>query len=606
MFRMKYLFLSFVTCVIGHNLGAQTLPANMFPDVNAPFIHGVASGDPTPEAVIILTRVEPDSASQMSLITWEVALDPTFSNMVKSGTRLTDGTRDWTVKVDVTGLAQHTQYFYRFFDIHGNYSAVGRTRTAPADPIPHARVGVMSCSSIFSGFFNAYRRLAERTDLDMIIHVGDYLYDFVDEDEEVRLPTPYPIDPVTLEEWRDRHKYYLLDPDLREARRMHPWVVLWDNHDIDFQPGHETAPFVAFNEYIPVRYPDSTALDKIYRKVSYGSIMDIFVLDVEQYQNVDVLPGGQPSMMGNPQYQWLTTELTSSTAQWKLLPMQKLMSGWSVIGIPNWIGLGSVTIDDGNWDGFDADRDRLLNFLSQNNVNNVVALSGDSHITVFGDLSIDPYSPSVYNPSTGAGSVAVEMLPTSISRGNFDEMGFGWAVPIVQPILMTANPNYYFTELTKHGYGILDIRTDSCVGEVWYSDILNLTTSESFGRGYVVHKNENHWRRTHRTLPTPPKDISSLGVPFNPTKLTTTPVVQVFPNPTAHTIQIGIETDPGQNYQVEIYTLTGSRTGMEKQFMADDSQTMLMFDLSVLAQGTYLVCVRHAYSGTCTSVMVVR
>ncbi len=602
----KSYFGIFLLLLLVNNLNSQTLPANMFPDVNAPFIHGVASGDPTVDAVIIWTRVEPDSLTQVSLIHWEVATNQDFSSIVSSGTKLTDGSKDWTIKVDVTGLNQHSQYFFRFYDTNGNYSVVGRTRTAPDGAIPHSRLGIMSCSSVYSGFFNAYRRLAERTDLDMIIHVGDYLYDFVDEDEEVRLPTPYPSDPITLEEWRNRHKFYLLDPDLREARRMHPWVVLWDNHDIDFEIGHETAPFVAFHEYIPIRMPDTLNINQIHRKISYGSLLDIFVVDIEQYQNVDSLVDGEPSMMGISQYQWLTNELSSSNATWKLLPMQKLMSGWSVIGIPSWIGLGSSVLDDGNWDGFDAERDMLLNFLSQNSINNVVALSGDSHITVFGDLCVDPYDGNLYDPSTGSGSVAVEMLPTSISRGNFDEMGFGWAVPIVEPILMNANPNYSFTELTEHGYGILDIRSDSCVGEVWYSGILNLTNTETFGRGHVVLKDENHWQRSPRTSPTPPKDITSLGIPFYSSIVSKSPNVKIFPNPTTHLIQIVIETNIGQEYLVEIFTLTGSRTEIQKSFTADHTETTLDFDLSSLTQGTFLVCVRQKGDVNCTSVMVVR
>ena len=112
----------------------------------------------------------------------------------------------------------------------------------------------MSCSSIFSGYFNAYRRIAERNDIDLVVHLGDYIYDFVDADEQVRVPVPAPVDPQTLAEWRERHSYYLLDPDLRAARQMQPWAVIWDNHDTDGDsPQHTADAMQAFLEYVPMR-----------------------------------------------------------------------------------------------------------------------------------------------------------------------------------------------------------------------------------------------------------------------------------------------------------------------------------------------------------------
>ena len=127
-------------------------------------------------------------------------------------------------------------------------------------------------------FFNAYQRIAERDDLDLVIHLGDYIYDFVDEDEQVRVPDPYPTVPENLDEWRDRHQYYLLDPNLRAARQNHPWAQIWDNHDVkrtDFEPGMQ-----AFYDWTPLRQVNEDAPERIYRKLAFGGLVDLMFMDI--------------------------------------------------------------------------------------------------------------------------------------------------------------------------------------------------------------------------------------------------------------------------------------------------------------------------------------
>jgi len=583
-----YLFFHFWNCS-----WSQSLPANMYPDSNFPFIHGVASGDPTASAVIIWTRIEPNSQNDTLQVVYEMAKDESFQNIVKQGIIQTDYSKDWTVKIDVQGLEPYKQYFFRFKDEQNRYSSVGRTRTAPSDTSSHLRIAIMSCSSIFSGFFNGYRRIAEKQDLDLVVHVGDYIYDFVDPDEQIRVPTPFPIDPKTLEEWRDRHKFYLLDPDLREARRVHPWVTLWDNHDVDFDSVDILAPYQAFWEYLPIRMPEND-LKKIYRKISYGNLMEMFVIDVLTYRSLDTLSGNQTSMIGNAQYQWLTTELANSQATWKLIPMQKLMCGWSIQGVPSWIGIGDGNVlDNKNWDGYDADRDRLLSYISQNNIQNVIALSGDSHVTIFGDLSTNPYDSNVYNPATGSGSVAVEMLPTSISRGNFDEMGLGWALPIVEPILNNANPQHVFRELTSHGYGILDIQPNRCIGEVWYNPILSISNNETFGKGFQVRKNANHWDRNPLVTPTPPKDYSMVGREFANSDRANIFAIRAYPVPFTEQLLVEFSTEINEIYEIEIFNLVGSKTNIFYEWKAKEKKSKVELNTDGLTNGIYILVVKQ-------------
>ncbi len=576
MFMKLLQFLVLFLCSI--EAFAQTFPENINLDTaHFPFTYGVTSGDPTIDRVIIWTRIE---SNQLESVTWQMSKDSLFSSIDQTGTFITDSQRDWTVKVDVENLEAQTNYYYRFISQEGEFSDVGHAKTAPISDYDHSRLAIMSCSSIYSGFFNAYQRIAERKDLDLIIHVGDYIYDFVDADEQVRVPEPFPIDPITLSEWRERHRYYLMDPNLRAARKAHPWIVLWDNHDVDGQAGHEFAPIQAFMEYVPVRLPNPNDSTLIYRKIAYGSLMDIFVTDVLIYKSQDTLSDGTLSMIGNTQYDWLTQNLASSTAKWKLLPMQNLMAGWSVQNVPSFVGIGqNGVLDPSNWDGYDADRDRLLNYISTNNIDNVIALSGDSHVSIVADLTTDPQNNSIYNSQTGQGSVAVEFLPTSITRGNFDEIGFGWAIGIVTPIMEAENPNHVFMNLVNHGYGLLDVKQDSCVAELWYSEILNASNIEDFERGYIVKDGENHWRRNQTTQATPPKTEGSVSISEKENF-----AFKLYPNPAKKTFVI--ENDG--NYKVASISLISTDGKVSKNLKPiTESGTKQSFSLTGIQTGTY-------------------
>jgi alkaline phosphatase D len=567
---------------------AQTLPENINLDTaHFPFTFGVTSGDPTTDRVVIWTRIE---SNQTELVTWQLSQDSLFSSIDQTGNFTTDGQRDWTVKVDVDNLDAQTNYYYRFQSQAGQFSDIGRTKTAPIADYDHSRLAIMSCSSIYSGFFNAYQRIAERKDLDLIIHVGDYIYDFVDAEEQVRVPDPYPIDPITLGEWRERHRYYLMDPNLRAARKAHPWIVLWDNHDVDGQSGNEFAPIQAFLEYIPVRLPNPNDSSLIYRKIEYGSLMDIFVTDVLIYKNQDTLSDGTISMIGNAQYEWLTQNLAASTAKWKLLPMQNLMAGWSVQNVPSFVGIGqNGVLDPTNWDGYDTDRDRLLNFISSNNIDNVVVLSGDSHVSIIADLTTDPQNSSIYNSQTGGGSVAVEFLPTSITRGNFDEMGFGWAIGIVTPLMEVENPNHVFMNLVDHGYGLLDVKPDSCVAELWYSPILNVSNNEEFERGYIVKDGENHWIRNETTQPTLAISSEQVGETINHEF-----VLNVHPNPTRGLVSIQFKPST-EIKRIYIFDELGRQIEIKK---VNSYGGQLNLDLKEmqLKSGLYVLCIESEKS----------
>ena len=538
----------FVVCTSG--LAQTQYPPRMFGDTaNAPFYHGVASGDPLPSAVLLWTRVTPDSATAAPIsLTWQLATDAAFNNIGATGNGTADATKDFTLTVDATGLTANTVYYYRFQEPGGAYSRTGRTKTAPTGSVDSLKMAVLSCSSIYSGFFNAYARLAERTDIDVVVHLGDYIYDFVDNDEEVRVPTPYPTGPQTVDQWRDRHEYYLLDPDLREARANHPWVVLWDNHDL--RTSQPTNGAIAFLEWVPVRLMDTTQPERIYRSFQFGDLLDLHILDILLYRDVDTIAPNETSILGNIQNDWFVNSWEASTAKWNLIGSQKMAGGWYANGLPN---IPQLPNDNGffstnSWDGYVEYRKRLFAMFDSLDRRNNVFLSGDAHISMAMDLAIDPFDSIQYDKTTGVGAVGVEFLPTSVSRGNFDEMGLDLnLVDVAVGLSKSVNPHHVYMEVVQHGYGVLNINKDSIRAEFWYSPILQEDNTETLGESLVVKDGEGHWMR--KVVTSAPAPIISTA----PTEF----VSLIRPNPAHDWIEFDVTTNNSTGTQIKLFNLAG-------------------------------------------------
>ncbi|MEO0600849.1 MAG: alkaline phosphatase D family protein [Myxococcota bacterium] len=467
---------------------AADLAAGMVRDCGR-FAEGVASGDPGPSSITLWTRIASEAAGPIEL-TWEIDTDGTFSEP-RRGTVTVDASTDYTAVVAVDGLEPATTYFYRFV-ADGESSVLGRTRTAPAEAADRLCFAVASCSSIYSGWFSAYRRIADRADLDLVIHLGDYIYDFVDEDEEIRVPDPYPENPDSLEEWRARHVYYLADPDLRLARARHPWFLLWDNHDVEGSATDDYRGSVqAFREFNPIA-PTSGPADVLYRHLPYGDLADVMVIDQLLFRNLDTVGDSEaPSILGNPQYIWLTERLSASTATWRILGNQKMFAPFLV---PPTISPDGV-FDTRSWDGFPEARRRLYGFLEAQGIDDNIVLSGDAHFSVSSDLVDDP---TAYDPATSTTSRGVEFLPTSISRGNFDETLGADLIGLIEVLaedIRGRNPHNAYVELVQHGYGVLDVTQTRVVAEYWYSPILEPSNEETLGASLTVERGANRWTR---------------------------------------------------------------------------------------------------------------
>ncbi|MGB0974107.1 MAG: alkaline phosphatase D family protein [Flavobacteriaceae bacterium] len=262
----------------------------------APFYHGVASGDPTDSAVIIWTRVTTNASS--AVVNWKVATDPSMTDVVKTGAVTTDADIDYTVKIDVTNLNPNTSYYYQF-ETSGQHSLIGKTRTAPVGNIANVRFGVVSCSNYQNGYFNGYQELANRTDIDAIVHLGDYIYEYetggYGYDDAIGRGHLPENEIITLSDYRVRYSYYRLDAMLRNLHQQHPFILIWDDHEFSNDANkygaenHNPATegdwnvrkhnaYKAYFEWMPVR-ANTIEEYRLYRTLSYGNLLDLIMLD---------------------------------------------------------------------------------------------------------------------------------------------------------------------------------------------------------------------------------------------------------------------------------------------------------------------------------------
>jgi alkaline phosphatase D len=497
------------------------------------FQHGVASGDPLSDRVILWTRVTPESTGAGSVaVNCVVATDTALANVVATLSLTTDASRDHTVKVDVTGLMPATTYYYRF-TVAGVSSPVGRTRTLPVSATS-LRIAVASCSSLAEGFFNAYARIAERADLDLVVHLGDYIYEYGTQQGNVRLVEPA-FETVTLGDYRQRHAQYKRDADLQEMHRQHPVIAIWDDHDIasnanatgsqNHTEGVEGtwadrvgAALQAFYEWLPVRVVDATDLRKNYRSFAIGNLVELLMLEERVVGRSPQLPGNatlpdtfrqrdtflDPSreMLGSVEHDWVASRLRTSTARWKFLA-QGVMFAQLKLQAQTIAEGGGLYANADQWDGYQPARDRLYQVLkgdaSHPAVGNVVMISGDAHSSWACDLTQDPSNPDAanagYNAGTGAGSHAVEFVGTSVTSPMILNTG-----GLAESLLRSINPHLKYVDLSRRGYLLVDADETRVVGEWWFVDtVTSRHGGQSFATAFQVLDGEPHLIPAART-----------------------------------------------------------------------------------------------------------
>lgn len=504
------------------------------------FQHGVASGDPLADRVILWTRVTPPDARSRVSVRLDVATDPGMANVVQQLTLQTGSALDYTVKVDVDWLLPAATYYYRFFAL-GQASPVGRTRTLPAGRATRLRMAVASCSSLAHGYFNAYRRIAERADLDLVLHLGDYIYEYATNEYGTVRPYEPATEILTLRDYRTRHAQYKRDADLQELHRQHPVIAIWDDHEVandawkrgaeNHSPEtegqwrrREAQALQAYYEWMPVRVVDPADPRRNNRSFRYGDLVELVMLEErlgarsQQLVGDVVTPFGvgftqtgafadpNRSMLGGTQERWLSDTLRQAPTTWKFIGQGVMMAQLKAVPAPNAAG-GGVFLNPDQWDGYQPSRDRLYNVLKGADggapVNNVVVLTGDIHSSWAADLAQDPNNPVVaaggYDPATGAGASAVEFVGTSItSAGGEDPTGEFAA------LLRSLNPHFKYIELTKRGYMLIDADASRVVAEWWYVDtVATPSTGHAFGTAFQVTAGTARLQPATATLPRP-------------------------------------------------------------------------------------------------------
>jgi alkaline phosphatase D len=408
------------------------------------FLLGIASGEPAPDGAVLWTRLAPDPLHGGGMgpedvpVRWELAADDRFGRIVRSGTAIASHRLAHSVHLELAGLEPARPYWYRFHAL-GETSPVGRTRTAPRpqDRPAQLRFAVASCQHYEHGYYTAYRHMA-REDLDLVLHLGDYIYENGVSNHPLAVRRHLGRETRTLAEYRNRYALYKSDPDLQAAHAAFPWLAVWDDHEVEndyagavseerSEPTaflkRRAAAYQAYFEHMPLspRMAPRGADATIYRRRSFGNLVDLLLLDCRQYRSPQACRGPQrwggqvigldcPELrdrqrviLGPVQERWLSAQLAASRANWTVLGQQMLMA--SLIQ-PTASGEPGVWSD--GWDGYPEARRRLLAQMEQHSDRNFVALGGDIHSFWSTELRTD-------FTSSRARAVGSEFVATSIS-----------------------------------------------------------------------------------------------------------------------------------------------------------------------------------------------
>ncbi|MFA7762853.1 alkaline phosphatase D family protein [Streptomyces sp. NRRL S-448] len=504
------------------------------------FLHGVASGDPLPDGVLLWTRVTPtpeavpgSGLGPATQVGWEVASDKGFSRIVGSGTVTASAAADHTVKVDVRGLQPQTPYWYRF-TAGGAASPVGRTLTTPAHEATTegVRFGVVSCANWESGYFSAYRHLAARTDLHAVLHLGDYIYEYPSggypEAKYVVRPHEPKHEIVSLADYRTRHGKYKTDADLQALHHAHPVIAIWDDHEFandswaggaeNHTPGAEgdwaaraAAAKQAYFEWMPVR---ASIAGTVYRRLRFGTLADLHLLDLRSFRSQQTKVGSgsvddpERTITGRAQLDWLKSGLAGSEATWKLVGTSVMISPVAFASLPahllkplaKLLGLpeGGLAINVDQWDGYTDDRKELLGHLKDRGVKNTVFLTGDIHMAWANEV---PMNMATY---PGSGTAATEFVVTSVTSDNLDDMLH--VLPdtlslVAESAIKAANWHVKWLDMDAHGYGVLDVTSERSQMDYYVvSDKRQPGATSAWSRSYRTLNGTQKVERVHQPV----------------------------------------------------------------------------------------------------------
>ena len=441
-------FLQGASKVAGLSLGLALAQSIGGFEVNAdpsfsdyPFTLGVASGDPLPDGVVLWTRLAPDPLNGGGMpphsvpVKWELATDQNFRNIIQRGTELARPDLGHSIHVEVSGLKANAVYYYRF-KCGNELSPVGKTKTLPpvGTSVSSLNFAFVSCQQFEHGYYTAYQHLAKE-DLDLVFHLGDYIYEYgpneyIASTGNVRTHSGPEI--KTINDYRNRYAQYRSDEHLKAAHAAFPWIVTWDDHEVENnyanvipEKGQSVEEFIvrraaayqAYYEHMPLRkstMPQGADM-KIYRDFEYGDLASFFVLDTRQYRDdqangdtsspqTDESLDPKRTLMGTEQEQWLFNKLDQSKAGWNVLAQQIFFAqrNYGTAAKPKY------SMDA--WDGYPAARQHVLDYAKSKQLNNMMVLTGDVHASWAANLIEDFNDPN-------SRIFGAEFVGTSITSG---------------------------------------------------------------------------------------------------------------------------------------------------------------------------------------------
>ncbi|MGW0596618.1 alkaline phosphatase D family protein [Streptomyces sp. NPDC002776] len=515
---------------------AAAIPARAAADTPA-FLHGVASGDPLPDGVLLWTRVTPtpeaipgSGLGPDTEVSWTVATDKAFTQIVAKGSTTATAASDHTVKADIRGLSPATDYWFRF-SAGGTDSPAARTRTAPAADaaVPNLRFGVVSCANWEAGHFSAYRHLAARGDLDAWLHLGDYIYEYGTGEYGTRDTVVRPHAPaheiLTLADYRTRHGRYKTDPDLQALHAAAPCVAIWDDHEIAndaWSGGAENhtegaegsyaarrdAAKQAYFEWMPVR---PAIAGTTYRRLRFGKLADLSLLDLRSFRSQQAALGNgsvddpERTLTGRAQLDWLKAGLKSSDTTWRLVGNSVMVAPFAIgslsaellkplaelLGLPK----EGLALNTDQWDGYTDDRRELLAHLRSNAIRNTVFLTGDIHMAWANDV---PVNAGTYPLSASA---ATEFVVTSVTSDNLDDIvkaPEGTVSALAAPLIRAANRHVHWVDTDRHGFGVLDLTAARAQMDYYVlSDRTRADATASWARSYRTRSGTQKVERTY-------------------------------------------------------------------------------------------------------------
>ncbi|MFH9675721.1 alkaline phosphatase D family protein [Streptomyces sp. NPDC017405] len=515
---------------------AAARPARAATGVPA-FLHGVASGDPLPDGVLLWTRVTPvpeaipgSGLGPDTEVGWVVARDRALTDVVARGTTTATAASDHTVKADIRGLAPATDYWFRF-SAGGTDSPVARTRTAPAADaaVTGLRFGVVSCANWEAGRFAAYRHLAARGDLDAWLHLGDYIYEYKSGEYGTRGTVVRPHAPageiLTLADYRLRHATYKTDPDLQALHLAAPVIAIWDDHEFadnawaggaaNHTEGAEgtwaarqAAAKQAYFEWMPVR---PAVAGTTYRRLRFGRLADLSLLDLRSFRSQQAATANgsvddpDRTLTGRAQLDWLKTGLQASDTTWRLVGNSVMISPFAIgsltadllkplaklLGLPQ----EGLALNTDQWDGYTDDRRELLAHLRAHGIRNTVFLTGDIHMAWANDVPVDA---GTYPLSASA---ATEFVVTSVTSDNLDDMvkvPEGTVSAVAAPVIKAANRHVHWVDTDRHGYGVLDLTAERAQMDFYVvSDRADANATAGWARSYRTRSGTQRIERTY-------------------------------------------------------------------------------------------------------------